>query len=86
MIGAHLAKLSLGLIAIATVSSDMFWNRVERAYFKLHEPVIIQEPFRVRGIHLTAWVAGHPKARARIDDLLDKTEPGYPDESSYHYL
>ncbi len=74
MIGSHLAKLSLALIGIVTVSSDMFWKRVEHYFFRANIPASVQEPFRVRGIHLTAWVAGHPKARARIDDLLDKTE------------
>ncbi len=33
-----------------------------------------RKPEFVRGIHLTAWVAGSKKARARINKLLDETE------------
>jgi hypothetical protein len=36
--------------------------------------VKMQRPKHVRGIHLTAWVAGSPSRRAAIDQLIDETE------------
>ncbi|MGA2090733.1 MAG: putative glycoside hydrolase, partial [Endomicrobiales bacterium] len=39
-------------------------------------PVIVtpHKPKYVRGVHLTAWIAGSPKLRAPIDKLLHETE------------
>lgn len=40
-----------------------------------NSPVVsVKKPEFVKGIHLTSWVAGSKKARARIEKLLEETE------------
>ena len=45
---------------------------------ELIQPVRVHKPEHVRGVHLSAWVAGSGKLRERVWDLFNATEINTP--------
>ncbi len=69
----HIKLAVLALVAGIFVPLSVYTVRSFVEDEKLEAPKSVKPEF-VRGVHITCWVAGSKKSRAKIDQLLDETE------------
>lgn len=65
-----IASLVIGIYVYQSNSDEPVKEKIA----ELPSVKLVKKPEFVRGVHLTAWVAGSKKARERIWDILNETE------------